>query len=281
MTIAHLSDLHFGCIAHPAVVATLVEEVNQAGVDLVALSGDLTQRARPREFERATAMLAAMEAPVLVVPGNHDVYPWWRPVRRLATPLRRYRRHVTRDLAPRFTREGLSVLGLSSAHGQTLNGGRINAQDRRMLRTFFDGQPAPAFRVLVVHHHLAPLQALGGYGTARQAKQTLRTAAAAGVDLVLCGHLHVSHIEPIQITPEEGAVSVQGRRLVIASAGTATSHRGRGPDRETNFYNQITVTDDAFTIAERRFVPEHTRFVTERTTTFERTRTATATPSTP
>ena len=43
--IAHLSDLHFGAEI-PDVVAALVEDVARAKPDLVAISGDLTQRAR-------------------------------------------------------------------------------------------------------------------------------------------------------------------------------------------------------------------------------------------
>ncbi|PSQ78533.1 MAG: transcriptional regulator, partial [Bacteroidetes bacterium QH_8_67_23] len=41
MTIAHLSDLHFGKIAHDDIVPHLVAEINGSGADLVVVSGDL------------------------------------------------------------------------------------------------------------------------------------------------------------------------------------------------------------------------------------------------
>ena len=45
--IAHLSDIHLGRISRPEIVEVVVEEVNALAVDLVVVSGDLTQRARP------------------------------------------------------------------------------------------------------------------------------------------------------------------------------------------------------------------------------------------
>jgi len=71
-TIVHLSDLHFGRI-DPLLPEPLVESVEAVRPDLVAVSGDLTQRARTEEFEQARAFLDALPSPQIVVPGNHDV----------------------------------------------------------------------------------------------------------------------------------------------------------------------------------------------------------------
>jgi len=265
MTIAHLSDLHFGRIAHPGIVDALVREVNDDAVDLAVLSGDLTQRARPSEFEGALRMLDAIEPPTMVVPGNHDVYPWWRPYRRLATPLRRYKQYVTDDLAPTFAARGVRVLGLSTAYGATIKGGRVGPNDREALRQYF-GAEEEAFKVLVLHHHLTEIRSLGPHDVAGQARKTLDTAVEVGVELILCGHLHISHIEPLTIIPRT-------RRLVVASAGTATSNRWRSSQGATNFYNRIVVEEDVFRIEERRYVPTDNAFVCDSTTRFERTAT--------
>jgi 3',5'-cyclic AMP phosphodiesterase CpdA len=261
--IAHLSDIHFGRIAYPEIVGLLVGEVNAAEVDLVAVSGDLTQRARRHQFTAAVEMLKSFEAPVLVVPGNHDVYPWWRPISRLAFPLGRYKRYVSRDLLPTFEMEGLSVLGINSAHGRTVKGGQIRKREREAIREFFSSRDASIFKVLVVHHHITRIQALGPHDVVSQAREALEVASASGVDLILCGHLHVSHVEPLSVVPEN-------HRIVVVSAGTATSNRGRGTNRHTNFYNVIEIDDEAFTIEERKFDPEARRFVTHATTRFAR-----------
>ncbi len=271
MTIAHLSDLHFGRIAHDAIVEVLMDEVNAANVDLVAISGDLTQRARPEEFQPAAAMIDRFEAPVLVVPGNHDVYPWWRPIARLRRPLQRYRAYITSDLTPRFEQNGVAVLGINTAHPHTVKGGRIDATDLDAMRRYFAAADRDAFNVLVIHHHLTKIRALGRHDIARRAQEALDTATEAGVDLILCGHLHISHIEPVEIIPGQ-------QRLVVASAGTATSSRGRKSNRSTNFYNLIEVEADTFQVEERRYRPEEKRFVAESTTTFDRSLSSRALP---
>ncbi len=262
-TLAHLSDLHFGKIAQPGIVDALVKEVNRVGINLVAVSGDLTQRARDSEYRAASAMIEAMRPPTLVVPGNHDVYPWWKPIRRVFDPLALYRRYISTEPAPTFEVDGVSVLGLNSAYGRTIKGGRIGGDARDAISNYFAGLDPSVFKIIVVHHHLSQITALGPHDIVRNATDTLDRATDVGVDLILCGHLHVSHIEPVQIVPDE-------HRLVIASAGTATSSRGRGKHRETNFFNLISIAPDAFTVEERRYVPEEDRFVSDYVTTFER-----------
>lgn len=261
--IAHLSDLHFGKIAHPGIVNALVQEVNSQDLALVAISGDLTQRAREMEYQAASAMLEAIERPFIVVPGNHDVYPWWRPFHRILKPLGRFRRHISDEVSPSFQRPGLAVLGVNSAHGRTVKGGRIGIRGQAIIRNYFEPLDAGVFKVLVVHHHLTQIKALGPHDVARHARKTLELAGGVGIDLILCGHLHISHIEPIEIDPAN-------HRIVIASAGTATSSRGRRRHRMTNFYNIISVENDEFTVEERRYEPDEERFVSDGATRFDR-----------
>lgn len=263
--LAHLSDVHFGRIAHDRVVAALVEEANAEPVDLVVLSGDLTQRARTQEYEAARAMIDAFEPPVLVVPGNHDVRAWWHnPFERVFHSASRFRRFIEEDVTPQFARPGLAAFGLNSAHGLTIKGGKIRPRHLDEMEAFFGAQPGGTFKVLVLHHHLMRLRALGSHDVARGATEALRRIADAGVDLVLCGHLHLSHVENVEIDVE------QERRVVIASAGTATSSRGRGDNRHVNFYNHICLWPERFVVEERRFDPEAGVFGSERNTSFER-----------
>ncbi len=261
--LAHVSDIHFGRIAHPAIVETLVNEVNEADVDLVVASGDLTQRAFPHQYRAAAGMLASFGAPWMAIPGNHDVFPWWRTYSRLFDPLRRFREWITKERAPQFTKEGLAVLGINSATGRAIKNGKIEESEREAMRSYFSDVPGDAFRILTVHHHLRGLEALGDHDVARGAQATLACAAELDVDLILCGHLHVSHVQQVEVLSG-------GNPVVIATAGTATSDRARKPHKKRNIYNQIFITDTNFEVVERQFDPERVLFEEVRRNTFRR-----------
>ncbi len=263
MRLAHISDVHFGRIADPQIVDALIEQVNASEVDAVVVSGDLSQRARPREFAAARDFIQAFESPVLVVPGNHDVYPWWHPIKRWWKPLQRYRDMIQRDLSPSIEQPGLRILGINSAHGRTIKGGRIGEEERQRITDYFSAQPDDVFRVLVLHHHLIKLKMERSHDIARHARATLQTALRQKVDLILCGHLHISHVEPIELSGGD-------HQIVIASAGTATSDRGRGSNQSTNYYNLVAVDEAGFVITEYRFAERSSRFEEERKHRFKR-----------
>src|SRR5687768_13580306 len=93
--IAHLSDLHFGT-EDPVVAVALLHELDGTSMPvptLVAVSGDLTQRATDTQFHACREFLDMLPGPFLVVPGNHDV-PMFDVISRFFHPFRRYRRHI-------------------------------------------------------------------------------------------------------------------------------------------------------------------------------------------
>jgi 3',5'-cyclic AMP phosphodiesterase CpdA len=123
-TIVHLSDLHFGRI-DPTLPPALLRAVVEAAPDLVVISGDLTQRARTAEFKAAARFLEILPTPKLTVPGNHDV-PLYNVLRRWLSPLGRYRRYITNDLAPFYQDAEIAALGVNTARAMTFKDGRIN-----------------------------------------------------------------------------------------------------------------------------------------------------------
>ncbi len=266
MKIAHLSDIHFGRISYPRVLDALVADVEGEGVDLVAVSGDLTQRALHAQFQEAADFLKRFSAPHIVVPGNHDVYPWWRPFSRIFRPVARFKSYFGAQLVRTFELPGLAFMGINSAHGLTIKGGKIAPLASEALTSFFGEQPPDAFKILMLHHHLVPLEALRPHDVSKLGPGAFRKAMDAGVDLILCGHMHVSHVGVSHVE----TLDSDYKTPVIASAGTATSNRGRRTNRKRNFYNLIEIYKDHFIVEERSYLVDEYRFITENKSRFER-----------
>jgi 3',5'-cyclic AMP phosphodiesterase CpdA len=231
--LAHLSDLHFG--AHePAVVAALRADVVAQRVDQVLVSGDLTMRARSGQFAGARDLLDGFGVPWTAVPGNHDL-PLDRPVTRAIRPLRGYRRHIDADVAPLRSRDGVLVLGLSTARRYYWKGGRIDAgQAARIGRAF---RAAVPLKILMVHHPVFVSAQRPDESTVRGADRALRAAADAGVDIVLCGHDHVAAHADLSLT-RPGL----GRHMLGIMSGTSASHRVRADESQS--YNVLELTGD-------------------------------------
>jgi 3',5'-cyclic AMP phosphodiesterase CpdA len=242
-TIAHISDLHFGR-ADARVCEALLADLEALRPSLVAVSGDLTQRARRREFAAARAFLAQISAPILCVPGNHDV-PLYDVMRRFANPLARYRRYITTDLSPLLVDDEIAVLGINTARSLTVSGGRISAEQVAHARHRLCAVPSDRFKVVVTHHgFLAPPSDPSGDLVGR-APLALRALEACGVELLLAGHAHLSWTGDVRST--HAAVR---RSIVVVQAGTAMSTRTRN---EANSFNLVTIDDDRLSVVVREW----------------------------
>jgi Calcineurin-like phosphoesterase len=122
-TILHLSDLHFGRV-DPTTLDPLVNAACEIRPDVVAISGDLTQRARRGQFRQAREFLDRLPGTPIVVPGNHDV-PLYNVAARFLFSLSNYRRYISDDLEPFYSDGEIAVAGINTAHSRTFKSGRI------------------------------------------------------------------------------------------------------------------------------------------------------------
>jgi 3',5'-cyclic AMP phosphodiesterase CpdA len=228
-TLVHLSDIHFGRM-DARCVPRLVRTIQGLAPDLVAMSGDLTQRARTSQFVQARSFLRQLPFPQVVVPGNHDV-PLFNLAARFLSPFDGYCRYITDDLEPVFQDGEVIVVGLNSARSLPFHGGgRLNEAQVTRAAARLAAAPPDAVRIVVTHHPFDVPQGHGEKHLIGQSAMAMSLLAAVGADLFLAGHLHVSHVGG---TAER--YQIAGHSALVVQAGTLST-RERG---EANSFNVL------------------------------------------
>ena len=237
-TIVHLSDVHFGRV-DPRLVAPLIAAIHDIAPDLVAVSGDLTQRARRAQFRQARAFLQQLARPLLVVPGNHDV-PLFNLPARFLNPYGGYRRYISPELEPVFQDEEMIAVGLNSSRALPFHGGgRLNEPQVVRAAARMHAASAGTVKIVVTHHPFDLPEGHGDEHLIGRSDMAMRQLAAAGADLFLAGHLHVSHVGH---TAER--YHIAGHSALVVQAGTLST-RARG---ELNTINVLRVQRPDITI---------------------------------
>ena len=257
-TIVHLSDLHFGSILEPT-LDPLIALLWSLEPDLVIVSGDFTQRAKPEQFRAAQRYLERMPNPRVVVPGNHDI-PLYNVWRRFVRPLARYTAHISSDLAPSYVDDEVAVVALNSARSFTFKGGTLGQQQVSVAASILQRAPSGAARIVVSHHPFDIPVGLSGVSVVNGVEHAMRTFAECGVDLFLAGHLHLVH----QASAEK---YVPGFKATILQAGTATSTRARG---EPNSFFVLRVMPESIDVDIRQWSATRREFAVAETRTLPR-----------
>lgn len=230
-TIVHLSDLHFGRL-DARIMTPLVDCIVSIHPDLIAVSGDLTQRARRRQFQQAAAFLDRLPFPKVVVPGNHDV-PLYNMAARLLDPFGGYRRWISPDLEPAHIDAEVAIIGLNSARAFISGGhGRLNEAQIDATVARLRPLPATSIKVIVTHHPFDLPQGYAPEHLVGRASMAMKRFAEVGADLFLAGHLHVSHVGHTA-----DRYNIAGHSALVVQAGTMST-RGRG---ELNTFNVLRI----------------------------------------
>ncbi len=229
--IAHISDIHFG--AEDSVLTEIIlEDLMAVDPRLVAVSGDLTQRAKTKQFKQAAEFLDRIKAPKIVIPGNHDI-SLFNIFRRFIKPLNRFFKFISDEECPVYQDDNIAAVGINSARSLTLKNGRINRDQIALIKKRFRKIDPDIMKIIVIHHNLVPSPGKKSQSFIGRAGLLLDIIGDVEIDLILAGHVHTAYSEII--TPSNS----QSYTAVLASAGTSISERRRGTP---NSYNLIQIS---------------------------------------
>ena len=262
-TLFHCSDLHFGHPAVPEQYEAIEALIQDRKYDVVAISGDVSQRARAGEFQRAREFIRQAEkvAVTIVVPGNHDVAWWLAPLgfgdaKRMFA---KYRTYINPDLEPVLRIAGATFVGLNTSQGVSRHTLTWNMRDISIIghltrgqieraRAEFEKSRAGDARVIVMHHNPVKGELSQRHGL-KNTQRILGAFAEMDVDLVLCGHDHQEAVHYIEHTK---------RGTIISTSGTI-SNRSRGG--RPSSVNSIRITDADIEVSTMLWSAEQRDFV--------------------
>lgn len=216
----HISDTHFGT-EKPDVVAALLQLASAQKPDVVVLSGDITQRATRAQYAAAARFVAQLApAPVVAIPGNHDI-PLFDLASRVLWPYARYARAFGRELEPCFDTPDVRVIGVNTTRWYRHQDGAVSArQVERVARLLAQARPAQ-WRIVLVHQPVAVTLPQDETNRLHGADTALARWGAAGADMIVGGHIHLPFVRALHQT--HGLA----RPLWAVQAGTAVSWRVR------------------------------------------------------
>ena len=262
-TVFHVSDLHFGWPAVPEQIDAIEQIIQAKRFDVVAISGDLTQRARAGEFQRAAAFIrdARKVSKVVTILGNHDV-AWWKAPLGFGDKSKvyeNYRKFIDPNLEPVLHVPGATFVGLNTAHGVTRRTltwnlrdisiiGDIHKKQLDQAKEIFEKAPAEDARVIVMHHNPVRGELSQRHGL-KNTHKILGSFAEMGVDLVCCGHDHQESVHYIEHTRKGTVISTAGTISNRSRGGRPSSVNVIGIGRET-----IDVTTHVWSKGEHTFV---------------------------
>ncbi|MDB4939786.1 MAG: metallophosphoesterase [Candidatus Doudnabacteria bacterium] len=218
-TIIHLSDLHFGR-NEPSVIKAIIKTVKAVKPDVLIVSGDLTQRAKAEEFKQAKDFLNGFNIKKIVIPGNHDI-PLFNPLKRLVNPFKNYKKYISKNLEPVYFDKELRIIGVNTARKTKITRGKISSEQAQLIKEYF-ADAGDAVRIVVAHH---PFDLPEGFSSRKMvigAKNVIKEIVDAKVDLILGGHMHISHTGSIA-----DRYKVDGKAALVVQASTV-SKRSRG-----------------------------------------------------
>ena len=154
--------------------------------DAVAVTGDLTDRGLPEEYALLRELLAPIQAPVYLIPGNHDR----RDTLRAAFPDHAWLRQSEEFVQYAIDAHPLRIVALDTLIAGE-SGGELCAARIAWLESALAKAPAAPTAVLMHHPPFTTFVGhMDAYGLRDPAARAAVVARHPQVQAILCGHVH-------------------------------------------------------------------------------------------
>ncbi|WP_374663049.1 metallophosphoesterase [Acinetobacter sp.] len=233
----HLSDLHFGTERQSCIDA-IHQFCQEHRPEAAVISGDLTQRARYRQFLACRQFLDSLNMPYLAIPGNHDI-PLYNVWSRIFSPFARYQLFFG-NLETVLETEHFYVVGVNSIRRRYHTRGHISLAQIQAVDEKLRQAPAHKLKIVAAHQpfYTPPDDPHGVNDCPVMGRMALETWSKSGLYGLLHGHLHVPAVYDLNLIYQ-----LQAQHPVLdIHAGTATSYRLH--EGLPNSFNTLDETGD-------------------------------------
>ena len=239
--IFHVSDTHFG-VEDRGALDWFASATAEEKPDAVICTGDITQRAKHREWALARDWFASLGVPLMVQPGNHDM-PYYNLWERFRRPYARFGAMEAAVGSPIELEHAVIVPFDTNVPAQmrwpwsdgVVTQGKLAAA-LGLLEGLKDDNRA---KLVACHHPLLPDRE-GAKNPTIRGDQAFAELARAGADAVLTGHVHF---------PFDQMRSRGNRAMRMIGAGTLSTRLRKGAPPS---YNVVTIGQDGSISVEPR-----------------------------
>lgn len=243
----HISDIHF-CLQDPEALAWVERCIAEERPDAIAITGDLTMRARHREFRAASAWIRSLDVPVTVEVGNHDI-PYFNLYERFFTPYRRFR-EIEDVVEAELDLPGLAIVPLKTAtrfQWQRFPWANGWVTEAALSETLSAIEALPeGMRVLIACHHPLIERRADGKLLTIDGNKAMAALAEKRVMAVLSGHVH----DPFDLVAQTPAGPLR-----LIGAGTLSQRVRSTPPS----FNEIVIDGDSIVVHARNLAHVRTR----------------------
>src|SRR5919197_1375730 len=142
------------------VMSRVIESINTMNPDIVIIAGDLTAAGYEDEYAEAAAIVAQIEHPKVIIPGNHDArnVGWVHFEHYFGPRFSRYRSVFPPERAERLRASGFTVVGVDSSEPD-VNEGRVGRDRYGWIRSQYQNEDD--IKIFAIHHHLVSIPGTG------------------------------------------------------------------------------------------------------------------------